>query len=154
MTIAHKAAYFCHNDIIKMAADAGSTLDTANMLGRTPLHYACLANNSEGVSLLLQSDARPEARTLAGHTPLHLASRAGATDAMEALLSAERLRVMELEAEDKAGRSPLEMANNERTAEVIRGYILKQREILQTRRQSSSTSSESSRAASSSAAAL
>jgi uncharacterized protein len=57
--------------------------------GRTPLHYAALANNADAVSQLLAEGADPNVADRLGFTPLHFAAQEGVIAAAGLLLAAE-----------------------------------------------------------------
>jgi ankyrin repeat protein len=56
--------------------------------GRTPLHYAALANDADVVSRLLAGGADPNAADRLGFTPLHFAAQEGAITPAQLLLAA------------------------------------------------------------------
>ncbi|KAH9136901.1 hypothetical protein AeRB84_018147 [Aphanomyces euteiches] len=86
-TVAHAAAYAGHIDCLNYLGDYFDVFVTDD-LGRTPLFYACYANQTECVSLLLALDYSNlrESTDLNGDTPLHAATSGNALAAMELLL--------------------------------------------------------------------
>lgn len=74
--------------------------------GRTPLHYAALASDAEGVRTLLKDGADPDAPDDNGWTPLHFAAQAGSVPVAEALLSA----AADVDPRDSNGNTPLSTA--------------------------------------------
>ena len=56
--------------------------------GQNPLHYAALANDTDGVSRLLDDGADPSAPDRQGFTPPHFAAQKRALAAAKALLAA------------------------------------------------------------------
>ncbi len=71
--------------------------------GRTPLHYAALADDADAVSALLTEGADPNVPDRLGFTALHLAAQEGAISAA-AILLAGRARV---DAVNIYGNTPL-----------------------------------------------
>jgi len=74
--------------------------------GRTPLHYAALANDADAVSELLTEGADPSAPDRLGFTPLHFAAQEGASAAAEILLAAGA----QVDAANSDGNTPLSTA--------------------------------------------
>lgn len=74
--------------------------------GRTPLHYAALANDADAVSKLLAEGADPNVADRSGFTPLHFAAEQGAIAAAEILLAAGA----QVDATDSHGNTPLAAA--------------------------------------------
>jgi uncharacterized protein len=71
--------------------------------GRTPLHYAALANDADAVSALLTQGANPNAPDRQGFTALHFAAQEGALAAAEILLAAGA----QVDAANSYGNTPL-----------------------------------------------
>ena len=71
----HYAAERSHANVIAALIKAGAELNRGNAFGETPLHWACLRDDShvEPVLLLLRNGAAVNARTSQGHTPLDYA---------------------------------------------------------------------------------
>ncbi|MFC8260170.1 ankyrin repeat domain-containing protein [Streptomyces sp. NPDC057291] len=57
-------------------------------LGRTAVHYTAADGDADGLRVLLNEGADPEAADAAGWTPLHFAAQAQARLAIEVLLAA------------------------------------------------------------------
>lgn len=71
--------------------------------GRTPLHYAALANDADAVSQLLAEGADPNVADRLGFTPLHFAAQEGAIAAAGLLLAAGA----QVDAANSYGNTPL-----------------------------------------------
>ena len=102
--------------------DAGADPMARDDIGRTPLHWAALANeNPAAIETLLRAGAELEARDDIGHTPLHWAALANENPAaIETLLRAGA----ELEARDESGHTPLhEAAQYNENSAVIQALI-------------------------------
>jgi hypothetical protein len=72
-------------DIARTLIDKGAQV---NKTGWTPLHYAATGGNVEMIDLLLEREARIEARSPNGSTPLMMAARYGTAEAVQTLLNA------------------------------------------------------------------
>jgi hypothetical protein len=70
--------------------------------GRTPLHYAALANDADAVSKLLTEGADPNAADRLGFTPLHFAAQEGAITSAQILLDAG----VQVDAANSYGNTP------------------------------------------------
>ncbi|KAF0715166.1 Aste57867_3528 [Aphanomyces stellatus] len=86
-TVAHAAAYAGHLACLTYLGDYFDVF-IVDDLGRTPLFYACYANQVACVTLLLSLDYSNlrEAIDVNGDTPLHAATSGGALEAMQVLL--------------------------------------------------------------------
>lgn len=71
--------------------------------GRTPLHYAALADELEEVESLIARGESPDQQDKQGFTPLHLAAQQRALKASSALLAAGA----SVDAENEFGNTPL-----------------------------------------------
>jgi ankyrin repeat protein len=74
--------------------------------GRTPLHYAALANDADAVSKLLTEGANPNVADRLGFTPLHFAAQEGALAAAGILLAAGA----QVDSANSYGNTPLATA--------------------------------------------
>jgi ankyrin repeat protein len=88
--------------------------------GRTPLHYAAVANRGEAVTALAKAGADVNATTAKLRTPLHAAAYVGADAAMAALLAAGASHA----ARDDAGDTPLHDAASVAQAGVLVGFTI------------------------------
>jgi uncharacterized protein len=86
--------------------------------GRTPLHYAALANDVDALSRMLGEGADPNVPDRDGFTALHFAAQQGAVAAAEALLDGGA----EADAANRYGNTPLYTAvfNSRGPGELIR----------------------------------
>jgi uncharacterized protein len=71
--------------------------------GRTPLHYAALANDADALSKLLTAGADPNVADRVGFTPLHFAAQEGAITSAQILLAAGA----QVDAANSYGNTPL-----------------------------------------------
>lgn len=62
---------------IRKQLDAGADIDTANVDGLTALHQACIDNNLDLVTFLLECGANMNVQDNEGWTPLHASSHCG-----------------------------------------------------------------------------
>ena len=85
--------------------------------GRSPLHYAALADDVSTVETLTSGGASPDAQDKQGFTPLHLAAQQYAVAAASALLSAGA----SVDEENSFGNTPLFVAvfNSDGRGDVI-----------------------------------
>ncbi|RHY73644.1 hypothetical protein DYB38_002451 [Aphanomyces astaci] len=88
-TVAHAAAYAGHDPCLRYLGEYFDVF-VADTLGRTPLFYACYANQVECIQLLLGLDYSnlKESIDSNGDTPLHAATSGGALAAIALLLQA------------------------------------------------------------------
>ncbi|XP_076440346.1 LOW QUALITY PROTEIN: uncharacterized protein LOC143279908 [Babylonia areolata] len=92
-------------DVVQTLLQMGVQPDTADFLGRTPLHEACQQNRVHVVGVLLnEAGAEPNVRDWRGSTPLHYACAAGHLEVVEMLMDSPRTAV---DSVDVRGRTPL-----------------------------------------------
>lgn len=82
------------------------TVDAADLLGRTPLHYAAESGDVDGLRALAEHGAKVDAVDCQGRTPLHCAAHQGNVNAIEVLLG----QGAKIEARDFIRRTPLHCA--------------------------------------------
>jgi uncharacterized protein len=78
-------------------------MDGVDKGGRTPLHYAALADDTAAIRSLLSEGADPDAADRQGFTALHFAVQQGAISAAGALLAAGA----QVDAVNSYGNTPL-----------------------------------------------
>ncbi len=102
------AAVKGHDDIIEMLLQRGADPNSADIYGWTPLMRSVERNRPKSVRALLTSQATVvNARNEHGATALHYAVARGDVDMARWLVE----RGADMSAEDRAGRTPLDMAN-------------------------------------------
>lgn len=84
-------------------------IDSKDLYGCTPLHYAIL-NNEKGVQILLNHGANPMARNNDGETPLHLAVSSWPQKSAKRSQKLLIEKGVEINAQDNLGRTPLHIA--------------------------------------------
>lgn len=88
-TLLHFVAEKGTSKMIKtMVDDMGASVNATTVGKKTPLHFATVAGNADGVAALLQHKADPDLATDKGFSPLHVACQKGHTKIITALLDA------------------------------------------------------------------
>ncbi|KAK2720578.1 hypothetical protein QYM36_004454 [Artemia franciscana] len=83
----HVATQLGKLDILKQLLDGNAAINVRDSFGYTPLHYACMCNRPDCVSLLLKYGANPQIRRQeTGYVPLHEAAYRGYTECCKRLL--------------------------------------------------------------------
>lgn len=85
-TSLHCAAASGDVETVKILLEAGADVN-AGIMGRSPLHYAVLSNNSNCVETLLKAGASPNNPQVYTETPLHVAASLGSATCVNLLLS-------------------------------------------------------------------
>tara|TARA_B110001452_G_C15232374_1_gene426822 strand:- start:305 stop:2887 length:2583 start_codon:yes stop_codon:yes gene_type:complete len=98
-----------HVQVVSSLLTSGASVITADACGFCPLHVAA---SSTVVTVLLQKQANPMAKTIDKDTPLHVMVRSSRTDAAERLLSQVSNTAELLSARNSSGLSPLDLARN------------------------------------------
>ncbi|CAF3624587.1 unnamed protein product [Fusarium graminearum] len=101
----HYAAMRGDEKKTRMLIEAGSTVDTSDVAGRSPLHTAAV-NGHAAVMEYLWDKSRPERRDRWGWTVLHLAAISGSRSVMELLFKLN----CDKDARDRRGRTALNLA--------------------------------------------
>ena len=83
------AAFLGGGSTVRLLLDRGAAIDAVarNEMKVQPLHAAVAGRNGDGVRLLLERGADPNARQQAGYTPLMGAAGAGREDLVDLLLA-------------------------------------------------------------------
>jgi len=104
-------------DLEQLAAQVGP--NTRNGLGRTPVHFATIANQIEAIQRLFELGADINARDITGLTPLHQAAHAGNIDVIKRLIQLGA----NIHAESVSGMRPLHYAAREGEAEAFQALL-------------------------------
>lgn len=84
----------------------GADFDAQDLLGWTPLHYACWAGGIENVRILIQEGAALDLQTNDGSTPLHYAATQGHVEEIRVLVEAGAT----VDMQDFYGNTPIHLA--------------------------------------------
>jgi len=76
-----------HMECIRLLAEYGIDINSANMYGETPLHLACEKRYTEGTKLLISHWADVNVKDNGNSTPLHRASERGDMECVQLLLA-------------------------------------------------------------------
>lgn len=101
-----------------LASGPSDVTSVRDASGRTPLHWAAMANHTGFIQILLESGANPNARDFAGRAPLMSCAAFGATKAARLLLQWNA----DKDGEDGQGLTPLHAAaggNHVEVAELL-----------------------------------
>ncbi|KAL6887264.1 hypothetical protein HDV57DRAFT_525688 [Trichoderma longibrachiatum] len=82
----HYAANWQMGDVRFVIWDVGDVLSLRDLMGRTPLHHACLKGNKKAVDLLLAGSVPIEVAGNDGITPIHCAVLSGNSNILERLI--------------------------------------------------------------------
>lgn len=66
-----------HIKVVDILLENGADIDTMDIYGETPLHFAARNNHANTIVQLRKRGAKINIRTDIGDTPLHLAAHAG-----------------------------------------------------------------------------
>ena len=77
-----------NNEEVRELIEAGGQVNTVDIFGRTPLHYAAGDGHTETVKALIEAEAQVNAVNRFGRTILHLAAENGHTKTVKTLVAA------------------------------------------------------------------
>jgi ankyrin repeat protein/beta-lactamase regulating signal transducer with metallopeptidase domain len=110
------AAQKGHASVIELLLAKGADINARCLNGLTALHYAARAGHGNVVELLISKGADISASDFyEGLIPLHHAARGGHVDVAKALIS----KGVDVNAKDNYGRSPLDLAKQQRQKEMV-----------------------------------
>ncbi|KAH0489651.1 hypothetical protein TgHK011_010069 [Trichoderma gracile] len=105
--------------------ESGDVVSLPDLMGRTPLHHACLKGNEKAVNLLLDRDALIEVAGHDGTTPIHCAVLSGNLNILKKLVEEVRSKRLKHTREsiphvDRNKRHPIHWAAAQGCIEVVR----------------------------------
>ena len=115
-TALHLAARYGHEACLSLLIERGADVDQLTAFGSPPLHIAIEAKQVEVVRRLVESGANVNARDHGKATPLHIAAFWNQVDAASSLCDAQKTKI---DLKDKEGFTPLHVAINEASRDVI-----------------------------------
>ncbi|CAB0042261.1 unnamed protein product [Trichogramma brassicae] len=116
MTPLHLAVKMKNQDSIEMMLERGGNLNSANKKGMTPFHFALEENNEDLIMMLLRKGCNPNSANEKGMTSLHLLCSTSSgcdresADMLLELGGNDEHRPLQIDARDKKGRTPLQLA--------------------------------------------
>ncbi len=119
-TLLHSAARFGNEEIMELLLEDFS-VETPDMKGKTPLHYAAAVSNRAAIEFLLTKGASLKSVDAEGMLPLHEAARSGDSVTLEFLLAFGT----DINIPDAKGRTPLHHAAAAGNAPVVRFLLEK-----------------------------
>ena len=108
------------NYLLDIIAKHPNSINDVTGLGSTPLHFACLRDDPEIASILIQHGADVNARNIYNETPLHWACKHGNVSIVNLLLASG----VNANKKDTDGDTPLKWAKQENNIEIVN--LLKQ----------------------------
>lgn len=85
------AIYHEQYQSLKLLADAKKGLETKDVDGYTPLHFAAYVGSAQAVQILLEAGAKTTARTNQGYTPMEIAAARGHQKLAEQIMRKAKL---------------------------------------------------------------
>jgi len=84
----------------------GHDMNTRDINGRTPLHWACLKASYQAFQYLMPCNVDVNARDCIGKTPLHYAAQTSVTHRNDYLVTKLILKGADINARDRNGQTP------------------------------------------------
>ena len=94
-------------------------IDQPDSQGLTPLHYGCLSNFTQAITLLLNAKAKPDTQDILGQTPLHKAAEKNNVQAIALLLDHKA----NINSQNDRGYTPLHLAVENENIDAINFLI-------------------------------
>jgi ankyrin repeat protein len=112
-----RAARTGHEAVVRLLLENGAEIDSTDYCGRTPLSHTARSGNEATFKLLLEVGVNPDAKDHYDSTPLSMSARHNRADMVKLLLAT---RCVDLNAQDRFGRSALWWAKRRENAAVAR----------------------------------
>lgn len=120
-----------HTDICKLLLELGASVNSRNVDGHTPLHFACQYNHTEVTELLLEWGAHTEVHDRSGNTPLQFCAANGHLQCAQLLLS-RGARVLSA---NRRGDTPLHSAARWGFVHLVQAFIAAGADVYVTNKQ-------------------
>ncbi|KAI1047936.1 hypothetical protein LB505_013246, partial [Fusarium chuoi] len=104
-----------YRQVLEVLLQSGACVNTSDLLGYTPLHWASFCGVIDIVEILIQNGAGLSIQSVAGMTPLHCASRNGHLRVTQLLVQ----HGADVASKDNRGRTPLHYACISGNLEVV-----------------------------------
>ncbi len=88
----HTAAYYCHDDVIRLLLENGASIDKLSKMNKTPLFFAANQGRISTIKTLLDYHPNIDSTNERDWTAVHLAAHKGHAEALELLLSRGALK--------------------------------------------------------------
>jgi len=84
--VPHICAFLGHNEALRFLIDSRADLSKKDAINATPLHWAAIGSNLEGLDTLLYAGCNAQGTNILGHSPFELACMSDSTSCMRELL--------------------------------------------------------------------